>query len=78
MVVTRYVHIAVVIHSLLPLGFKPTGNTVAALVDITNTIFLMLKTITYVRCLLTVVSKAFNSVYHRNQFVKVREKWSFA
>ena len=33
-------------------GFKPTGSTTAALVDITNTISIMLKTNKYVRCLL--------------------------
>ena len=33
-------------------GFKPTGSTTAAFVDITNTISIMLETNKYVRCLL--------------------------
>ena len=33
-------------------GFKPTGSTTVELVDITNTISIMLGTNTYVRCLL--------------------------
>ena len=45
-------------------GFKPTGITIAALVDITNTISIMLETNKYVRCLLIDFSKAFDSVDH--------------
>ena len=45
-------------------GFKPTGSTTAALVDITNTISIMLETNKYVRCLLIDFSKAFDSVDH--------------
>ena len=33
-------------------GFKPTGSTTAAFVDITNTISIMLETNKYVSCLL--------------------------
>ena len=45
-------------------GFKPTGSTTTALVDITNTIPIMLETKKYVRCLLIDFSKAFDSVDH--------------
>ena len=45
-------------------GFKPTDSTTAALVDITNTISIMLETNKYVRCLLIDFSKAFDSVDH--------------
>ena len=45
-------------------GFKPTGSTTAALVDITNTISIKLETNKYVRCLLIDFSKAFDSVDH--------------
>ena len=41
-------------------GFKPTGSTTAALVDITNTISIMLETNKYVRFLLIDFSKAFD------------------
>ena len=44
--------------------FKPTSSTTAALVDITNTISIMLETNKYVRCLLIDFSKAFDSVDH--------------
>ena len=47
-------------------GFKPTGSTTAALVDITNTISIMLETNKYVRCLLIDISKAFDSVDQPN------------
>ena len=46
-------------------GFKPTGSVTAALVDITYTISIMLKTNKYVRCLLIDFSKAFDSVDHQ-------------
>ena len=45
-------------------GFKPTDITTAALVDITNTISIMLETNKYVRCLLIDFSKAFDSIDH--------------
>ena len=45
-------------------GFKPTGSTTAAFVDITNTISIMLETNKYVWCLLFDFSKAFDSVDH--------------
>ena len=38
--------------------FKPTDSTTAALVDVTNTISIMLETTKYVRCLLIDFSKA--------------------
>ena len=44
--------------------FKPTGSTTAALVDIINTISIMLETNKYVRCLLIDFSKAFDSADH--------------
>ena len=45
-------------------GFKPTGSTTAALVDITNTISIMLDTNKYVLCLPINFSKAFDSADH--------------
>ena len=45
-------------------GFKPTGSTTAALVDITSTVSIMLEDNKYVRCLLIDFSKAFDSVDH--------------
>ena len=45
-------------------GFKSTGSTTAALVDITSTISIMLEENNYVRCLLIDFSKAFDSVNH--------------
>ena len=45
-------------------GFKPTGSTTAALVDITSTISIMLEENMYVRCLLIDFSKAFDFVNH--------------
>ena len=42
-------------------GFKPTGSTTAALVDIINTIAIMLETNKYLRRLLIDFSKAFDS-----------------
>ena len=44
--------------------FKPTGSTTAALVDLTHTVTVMLETNKYVRCLLIVFSKAFDSIDH--------------
>ena len=43
-------------------GFKPTGSTTSALIDITNTVSIMLEDSTYVRFLLIDFSKAFDSV----------------
>ena len=45
-------------------GFKPTGSTTSALIDITHTVSIMLEDIKYVRCLLIDFSKAFDSVDH--------------
>ena len=47
-------------------GFKPTGSTTAAIVDLTHThtVTVMLETNKYVRCLLIDFSKAFDSVDH--------------
>ena len=45
-------------------GFKPSGSTVAALIDITETVLILLETNKYVRCLLIDFSKAFDSVDH--------------
>ena len=45
-------------------GFKPTSSTTAALVDIANTISIMLETNKYVLCLLIDFSRAFDSVDH--------------
>ena len=45
-------------------GFKPSGSTTAALVDLTHKISNMLEYNKYVRCLLIDFSKAFDSVDH--------------
>ena len=45
-------------------GFKPTGSTTAALVDLTNAVSIMLEDNKYVRWLLIDFSKAFDSVNH--------------
>ena len=45
-------------------GFKPTGSTTAALIDLTNAVSIMLEDNKYVRCLLIDFSKAFDSVNH--------------
>ena len=45
-------------------GFKPSGSTTAALVDLTHKISDMLEGNKYVRCLLIDFSKAFDSVDH--------------
>ena len=45
-------------------GFKPSGSTTAALVDLTHKISDMLEDNKYVRCLLIDISRAFHSVGH--------------
>ena len=45
-------------------GFKLSGSTTAALVDLTHNIFDMLEDNKYVRCLLIDFSKAYDSVDH--------------
>ena len=53
-------------------GFKPTGSTAAAIVDITNSVSVMLKTNKYVRCLTNDFSKAFDSVDHLTLIQKLK------
>ena len=43
-------------------GFKRSGSTEAALIDLTNTISVMLENNKYVRCLMIDFSKAFDTV----------------
>ena len=45
-------------------GFKPTGSTTSALIDIIHTLSIMLEDSKYVRCLLIDFFKAFDSVDH--------------
>ena len=45
-------------------GFKPTGSTTTAPIDLTHIASTMLKDNRYVRCLLVNFSKAFDSVDH--------------
>ena len=45
-------------------GFKKTGSTTAAMIDITHKISMLLETNKFVRCLLINFSKAFDSVDH--------------
>ena len=54
-------------------GFKPMGSTTSALVDLTNTISVMLETNKYVRCLLIDFSKAYYSVDHLIIINKLKE-----
>ena len=45
-------------------GFKPTGRTEAALIDLTHTISVMLEDNKFVRCLMIDFFKAFCTVNH--------------
>ena len=45
-------------------GFKPTGSTTVALIDLTHIVSTMLENNSYIRCLLVDFSKAFDSVDH--------------
>ena len=45
-------------------GFKPTGNTIAELVDLTSRIYIMIEDNKYVDWLLMDFTKAFDSVDH--------------
>ena len=51
-------------------AYRPTGSTIAALVDITHHITLMLETNTYVRCIPIDYSKAFDTINHEILFAK--------
>ena len=53
-------------------GFKPSGSTTAALVDLTHKISIMLEDNKYVRCLLIDFSKTFDSVDHLTLVSKLK------
>ena len=53
-------------------GFKPTGSTTAAIVDITHTVSIVLETNKFVRCLMIDFSKAFDSVDHLSLIQKLK------
>ena len=54
-------------------GFKRTGSTTAALIDVTHTVVTMLETSSCVRCLLIDFSKAFDSVDHIKLVNKLKQ-----
>ena len=54
-------------------GFKRTGSTTAALIDVTHTVMTMLETGSYVQCLLIDFSKAFDSVDHLKLVNKLKQ-----
>ena len=45
-------------------GFKKTGRTTAAIIDITHKVSMLLETNKFLRCLLIEFSKAFHSIDH--------------
>ena len=53
-------------------GFKPSGSTTAALLDLTHKISTMLEDNKYVRCLLIDFSKSFDCVDHLTLFSKLK------
>ena len=53
-------------------GFKPTGGTTAAIVDITHTVSIMLETNKFVRRLMIHFSKAFDSDDHLSLIQKIK------
>ena len=49
-------------------GFKPSDSTTIVLIDITNTVSIIMEDSNYVRCLQIDLSKAFDSVDHLVQY----------
>ena len=58
-------------------GFKPTGSTTAAIINITHAVTVLLESNKYVRCLIVDFSKAFDSVDHL-VFVKKLKRYNIA
>ena len=56
-------------------GFKPTGSSTAAIINITHAVTVMLESNKYLRCLLVDFSKAFDSVDHLVLVKKVQYCW---
>ena len=79
-ILSRFVYSLIVRDHIFPAsniidqyGLKPTGSTVAAVVDLTNRISVMLEVNKNVRCLLIDFSKAFDSVDHLTLIAKAKD-----